>query len=85
MAGGLDANHQAREHEERDLHAERVDHAQSANLARLILGLTDEAEDLQSDDREHAGHHVQDQPAKEGVEEHLPERGREEPGRNRQS
>ena len=81
VSGGLDANHQARQHEERHQHAQRVDQAQLADPARLILGLPDEAENLQGDDRQHAGHDVQDQPAEESVEQHLPKRGGDEPGR----
>ena len=81
VPGGLDANHQARQHEERHQHAQRVDQAQLADLARFILGLPDEAENLQGDDRQDAGHDVQNQPAEEGVEQHLPKRGSDQPGR----
>ncbi len=80
VSGSLDANHQARQHEERHQHAERVDQAQFADLARLILGLPDKAEDLQGDDGQDAGHDVQNQPAQESVEQHLPKRRSGEPG-----
>jgi len=36
--------------------------------------LADEAENFQRDDRQHARHDVQDQPADEGADEHFPKR-----------
>ena len=80
VSGGLDANDQARQHEEGHQHTERVDQAQPADPARIILGLADEAENLQGDDGQDAGHDVQNQPAEESVEQHLPKRRSDEAG-----
>ena len=74
MSGGLDADDDGGEREKREQHAERVNQAEFADAARFAFGLADEAEDFQRDDRQHARHDVQNQPADEGVEQHLPER-----------
>ena len=74
IARRLDADDQGGEREEREQHAGRVDQAEVADTARLAFGLADEAEDFQRDDRQHARHDVENQPADEGEQQHLPER-----------
>ena len=82
MAGGLDPDDNGREREKGNQHAGRVNQAHRPDVARFTLGFADEPENLQRDDRQHARHQVQNQPADKGVDQHLPERLR---GRSRRS
>ena len=73
MSGGFHADDDGGEHEKRAQHADRVNSAERSRAARRTAGLVDEAEDFERDDRQHARHQIQNQPADEGVEQHLPE------------
>ena len=74
MSGGLDADDDGGEHEKRHQHAEGIDEAELADVARVAPGFADKAKNFQRDDRQHAGHDVQNQSADERVEQHAPER-----------
>ena len=74
VAGGFNANDQAGQDEKRDKHAHGIDKPQIPHAPGVILGLPHKAEDFQRDHRQHAGHHIQDQTAQEGVKQYFPER-----------
>ena len=74
MPGGLDSDDKNCKGKKRSEHAERVNQAEVADAARFAAGLADEAKDFERDDRQHARHDIQNQPADEGEEEHSPER-----------
>ena len=71
--GGADRVEDAAEDGKGGEHAERESDAMEGDGAPVFPGLLDKAHDLQPDDREHAGHEVEDQAA----EEHAAEDGQE--------
>ena len=74
MSGRLDTDDNGGQHEKRHEHTECIDKTELAHMPWFASGFADETENFQRDDRQDAWHDVQNQPADEGVEQHLPER-----------